>query len=276
MVESFRPAPGILVHREGRSLRIEGRILAIGPEATAERAIAAQRGIREHWNRGFPDGSRVACEVEVPFGARRARWWRRHREATLVMRRMGGRPSFANRIHGFIVLDVEEPDAFSWVVAHELGHLIGLRDRYRESPLSRLRGMAGLRRRTPPHAGYEHSIMGRRGSPVTARTLRDHAAENDAPIGTRDDRVRLWTECASPERVAALSTAAKLEMLTTLLGSWWVSGDDVDAADAICRSAIGSHEAEEIRAGVARLLPGVLGPRHRRRLAGAMDDLSMP
>lgn len=99
---------------------------------------------------------------------------------TVNLNESGGTTTAFSRTVNFNVNDnlshgVFSPQLMSANMAHEFGHLLGLGDRYTESPLSRFNGWIGntAGRRITTQQGYEHNIMGTAWGHVDSRSITD-------------------------------------------------------------------------------------------------------
>jgi hypothetical protein len=167
-----------------------------------------------------------------------------------------------------MVLNLNSAEALTWVVAHEFGHIIGLRDRYSESIMSRARGSFGGQRTNTVEAGYEGNLMGVHQGKLESRNVRDLVAETAPGMLDDDNQVRDWISRHSRPELGALSANIKIRMITTLMGGW-ISDDDVSAMQQICRSVTDSGEARAIRGAITPRLIDMtsLGQRTQMRVA---------
>ncbi len=172
-VARFTPAPGITVDRNGQAVTISGTMELSGPEANAQRATQIQTCINNTWRGRFPDGSSVSCAITVRF---RASGSPAGDVAQIIATRMS-EPSNV-RTHGARTMTLnanEGEDTWTWTPAHEFGHVIGLRDRYTEGILSKIRGRFGGERQTPAESGYERNVMGTVGGTLERSNVGDVA-----------------------------------------------------------------------------------------------------
>ncbi|MDO8144908.1 DUF4157 domain-containing protein [Isoptericola sp. 178] len=242
-VERFSPALGLLIDRNGSTIRIFGTMEVSGPEATAARAAQIQQSINQMWTVAFPDGSSVVTQVVVRY---RAPGTPAADVTQITIQQMAG-PS--NVSGGAMTLNASSANVYTWVAPHEFGHVIGLADRYSEGLISKIMGRFGGDRTTAVDPGYESNIMARHGGTLESRNLTDLAAENAvSSYGfDDDDRVRSWVGSHSAAEIARLPLADKLTAIRTLMGGW-VSDDDIVAIVAIVRSARSPAEGTAIRA----------------------------
>lgn len=229
-------------------MHISGTIEAYGPHANEANAAQAQATIRQFWNQGFPDGYSVTCDVTVVYRASPS-----GNVVTIEMDKITG-PSNVSRFTGNMELNMNEDDALTWTVAHEFGHQIGLRDRYSEGIMSKIRGKFGGRRTSTVEGGYEQNLMGVVGGATESRTVQDLGAENAPGYFTSDDQIRLWVARHTRAERGALSTATKIHMINLLLEGW-IADEDVATIESICLAVTDASESTAIkRALEARLL----------------------
>jgi hypothetical protein len=244
-VGSFHPSAGITVDRTHRELHITGRLQIHGAEATAAIAATIEATIEQFWNANFPDGYVIHCDISV---SRRAAGTVADTGATQIeIARIPG-PSNVSGSEGArsMVLNLNESDALSWAVAHEFGHILGMRDHYSESVMSRNSGTGGGARQTTPDPGYGGNLMGVTGGVAEQSNVRDLASENAPGWTEDDDQVRDWVNRHDPAAIDRLSANDMIQMIRTLM-SGWISDDDVSVIDRICRSVSTSAKATAIR-----------------------------
>lgn len=264
-VGRFMPSTGITLDRTGTSISISGLLELSGPEATFDRAASIQNWINATWTRTFKDGFEIDCSVAVHY---RASGTSAGQATQITAEKIAG-PSHVTDILGrrTMMLNANDGDAFGWVSAHEFGHIIGLRDRYSESILSKLRSTWGGKRSTSIQPGYDLNIMGVSGGALESRNLADIAAENEpsALWINDDDYVVAWVQSHAPADIRRLSTADKLRAIWILQGGW-ISGDDLASMGKICASVVSRDEAQAIRRGVNLLIFTDLGQRTKMRV----------
>jgi hypothetical protein len=263
-VGSFRPtAKSLTVDRTGSSMHISGTLVAYGDEASAANAAAAEATIRVYWNQTFPDGFVVTCDVSVVFVPRGTPLPSGTSQIEMAKTLQD---SHVNSLTGNMTLNMKDSDALTWVVAHEFGHMIGVRDRYTEGIMSRVGGLVGATRSATVDPGYQGTIMGETGGTTTSATVRDIGEENKPSFLTDDDQIRLWVLRHKAIEIGALSTATKIQMINTLLDGW-ISDDDVRTIESICDAIKSKIESTQVKQALeARLLTITdLGQRTRVR-----------
>jgi hypothetical protein len=263
-VGRFSPVSGLFVDRTEKRVEISGRMELFGPEATAARAQSITHSINTTWSVSFPDGYSVNCKVLVAYRAPDAK---AKDLAQIEAIKIAG-PSHVSMLTRAMTLNANEADAFTWVAAHEFGHVIGLQDRYSEGIMSKLRGTFGGTRSTTVDPLYKANLMGVSGGVLESRNLKDLAVENNpSPLWVNDDaQVRDWVNHHPLAEVTALSTTNKISMISTLMGGW-VSEEDVAAIVRICSSVVRAAEAVAIRSSVDTIGFTDLGQRTRVRVA---------
>jgi hypothetical protein len=244
----FSPAPGLWVDRTERSIRITGTMEVYGAEATAARSVTIQSSINTTWTRTFSDGYSISTNVTVNY---RGAGVNASASATQIeIINMSG-PSNVTNIpftDRKMTLNASSRDVFTWVVAHEFGHVIGLDDRYSEDIFSKIGGTFGCTRRNTVHAGYEGNMMAVHNGALSGQNIADIASENEpSPYWINDDdQVRNWVNAHPLADITRLSTNNKLTAIRTLMGGW-ISDDDMTAIGKICSSVNNRIEANTIR-----------------------------
>ena len=265
-VARFSPAPGLFVDRTQNSTRISGAMELYGPEANAARAASIQNSINSTWTRTFPDGYAMICSITVAY---RPGGSSSGIATQIEADRIAGPSHVSPRLDGrSMTLNANEADAFTWTPAHEFGHIIGLRDRYSEGILSKVKGVFGGERTTTVQTGYAGNLMAVSGGALESKNIRD-LAEEDEPTPywiNDDDQVRNWANAHSLSEIRRLSTASKLRAIKTLMGGW-ISDGDVGVIAKICSSVLAGSEADAIRAGVDLLAMTDIGQRTLVRVA---------
>jgi uncharacterized protein YukE len=267
-VAGYSPSPGINVDRTGSAVHVTAKLEVSGEDASPEKAAEIEEKIRTSWNRRFPDGTSVVTDVKVTFrppGVPAAP------DATqIVMAKIPGASHVDenNTMH----LNTVKPDATN-AVPHEFGHQIGLKDRYYEPILSKVRNhyYGTERYGTATDPGYEKNIMGD-GGPVSGQNLRDLASENPPSYSTSDDQIRDWVSRGSTNQLATLATTTKINMINTLMDGL-ISDQDVTAIESICRTARSGDQADAVRAAVAARLGEMWGSEQQARLRAAIDAM---
>jgi hypothetical protein len=265
-VGQFSPAPGILIDRTDRSTTISGTMELYGPEASAARASSIERSINTTWTQNFSDGYSISCKIVVryrPEGSKPG-------NATQIEADKIRGPSHVTMMPGFdrtMTLNANEPDAFTWTSAHEFGHIIGLKDRYSEPILSKIRGRFGGDRENTTQPGYERNLMGAAFGKLESQNLADLAEENaPSPYWVNDDTsIRKWMSSRSTAEIGKRPTRDKIKMIHVLMGGW-ISDDDMNAIARICESVTTPADAKEIQKSVDLLDFSSLGQRTRMRI----------
>ncbi|MBV9945433.1 MAG: hypothetical protein JOZ69_01130, partial [Myxococcales bacterium] len=242
-VSRFSPSPGLTVDRSGSSVAISGVMELSGDEATPERAATIQDTINRAWNRTFPDGTSVTCQVRVAY---RPPGSTPSPDATQIIAEKMHLASEIDRgltrTTATMRLNAKESDAFTWVPAHEFGHVLGLGDRYSESFTSWLGGRFGLPRTTTPLPGWAGNLMASTGGTADARNVPDIAVQKEGSFLAfmqDDDQVAGWVSAHTTADIQKLPTADKLRAIQTLQGGL-ISGRDLAAMGRICAS-VSSH-----------------------------------
>lgn len=257
----FSPATGLWVDRTDFSIRISGQMELYGPEASAARALSIQNSINTTWTQNFTDGYSVTCNITVTYKGTGPSG----NAAKIEAEKMSG-PSNVNPFRK-MTLNANDADAFTWTAAHEFGHVIGLKDRYSESIISKIKGKFGGTRTNTVHPGYDGNIMAVDQGTLASRNLADVAAENaPSPYWMNDDdHIRDWVSVRGAAEIAKLPTVHKLKAVKVLMGGW-ISDDDMKAIEKICLSVTDKSESQKIQAGVNLLDFSSLGQRTQMRV----------
>ena len=267
-VARYSPAKGIIIDQTGHSIAISGKMAFYGPEATTARAQSIEYSINTIWRKDFPDGYSVACDISVAFLEKNVVAANASQIEALKMRS----PSHVNVFTREMTLNANEALAFTWLAAHEFGHVLGLKDRYSESIISSIKGAFGGQRHTPAHPGYEHNLMAAKQGVLENRNLGDLIEENavSAYWINDDNRVRDWVTHHKSAEIEQISSSNKLAMIKTLM-SGWISDDDIQAISRICACVTTKKEADLIRSKNA--LRDISNVGQRMRIMVAFDRM---
>jgi hypothetical protein len=265
-VGRFSPATGITVDRSGTSVSIFGQMELSGAEATAARAAQIQDSINRIWTHTFKDGYEISCRIAVRY---RGPGTSAGAATQITAEKIAGPSNVSADLLGprKMTLNASESDAFTWVCAHEFGHILGLEDRYSETIMSKITSSWGRARTTSIQPGWDGNIMAARGGALESKNIVSIAAENEPSAFwiNDDDYVRNWVGAHSLADIARLSAADKLRAIWILQGGW-ISGEDLDAMGKICASVKSHAEAAEIQRGVNLLVFTDLGQRTKMRV----------
>jgi hypothetical protein len=252
ILDSFSPAQGIKVDRIERKIEISGALDIFGTAATAAIASTIQGTINSSWTKTFGDGFVIKCAIVArlrPAGGAASALAFPIEVKDLVN---AAAPSFVSsdtsgKPIGMILNNLGAA-VYTWVVAHEFGHVLRLADRYSESAASQASGMSGGARTTTVQAGYEHNIMGIHLGDLESKNVGDLINQTAKQTGwfMSDVQARTWILSHSKEQIGELSTEGKIKALD-LLYDGWISGDDLKAMVAVCGSVTASAEAGAIR-----------------------------
>ena len=195
----FSPAPGLWVDRTESSIIITGAMEVYGPQATAVIATIIQQTINSTWTQIFPDGYSISTNIRVSYRGTGSRASPNTAQIEIV--NISG-PSHVNNMPGMereMTLNAGSPNVFTWVAAHEFGHVIGMDDRYSESIFSKVGGRFGCTRTNTIQSGYDGNIMGVHQGSLSSQNLADLASENEpSPYWINDDdQVRNWINISS-------------------------------------------------------------------------------
>ncbi|MCW5748970.1 MAG: hypothetical protein KIT36_22460 [Alphaproteobacteria bacterium] len=266
-VSRFSPSAGLWVDINGGSVVITGSMEMYGEEANAERAKSVQDSINKTWTKTFPDGYLVQTSVTVTY---RGPGSAAGNATQIEVKKMSGASNVASSGGGRkMTLNSTSQDVYTWVCAHEFGHVIGLDDRYTED-VGDVRQALGTPRHTTPTSGYNGNIMAEHGGGLESKNVGDVAAENNPSSWwvNDDDNVRNWVNSHGGPDIARLSTAAKLNAINILM-SGWISDDDMDCIIKIMRNVRDKAEADAIRKGIDPLDFTSIGQRTQFRVAAA-------
>jgi len=262
----FVPAKGLTVDRTGNNVAIGGAMQCYGSEATAARCVTIQNTINSVWTATFPDGCSSVCQVVIMF---RPPGVPSFGVTEIEIKSMSG-PSNVNTSTKKMELNSNSADVYTWVAAHEFGHVIGLDDRYSEPLISKIRGSWGGQRTNEIQPGYEGNLMGAHNGAMSSQNIRDLASETSPSSWSTedDDHIRAWVSAHSLADIAATPVDAKISAINTLMGGW-ISDADVDAMVKILQSVRNVSEANVIRTRIDPVTCSGLGQRTRVRVAMA-------
>jgi hypothetical protein len=152
----FSPAKGLWVDRTEKSITITGNMELYGDEASVLNAAIIQNAIRTTWTTTFPDGYTSTCTVTVTY---RGPGTSEGQAAQIEACKMSGPSNVKIYAGRKMTLNADAADVYTWVAAHEFGHVIGLEDKYSESIWSSIKGSFGGTRKCVVYAGYEGNLM---------------------------------------------------------------------------------------------------------------------
>jgi len=264
-VGRFVPSPGITVDRSGTSVLIVGQMELSGPEATSIRADSVERSINDMWTRTFKDGFVITCKIHVSY---RGPGTSAGASTQITAEKTAGPSHVRPAIHGrAMILNANESDAFTWTPAHEFGHILGMKDRYSESIVSKIKSLWGGRRSTTVQSGYDKNLMGVVNGSLESKNVADIIAENEPSAYWKndDDYIVSWVGSHSVAELAKLPTAEKLRAIWILQGGW-ISGDDLQAMGKICGVVKTTTEAASLRRGINLLIFSDIGQRTSMRV----------
>jgi len=259
-VARYSPVSGVYIDRQAKHISISGKLEVYGPEATAARATTVANAINSNWTAKFSDGFRIDCNVSVTY---RAPSTKAGPAGQIEVLKMTG-PS--NWDGSEINLNANGAAAFTWVVAHEFGHMIGLKDRYSESILSVLRGKFGGKRSNTVQKGYAKNMMGVHKGRLEKQNVKDLMGENAPSWLSQDNRVRAWVNSHKLSEIGHISTRNKIRMIKVLM-DWWIGKGDLTAIVRIINSVTDKTEAGKIRDAIKLNDFSSLGQRMSVRIA---------
>lgn len=272
-VERHQPSPGIFIDRTRKSTTISGSMEISGDGVTPADAMLAQTTVNTAWTKDFPRDApvdttteySVRCDIKIfhkPPGAPLSA------TTQIEVRTMNG-PSFVGQKlnRRFMRLNASETDIYTWTVAHEFGHIIGLDDRYFETLRSRIAGMRGGARTTSVESGYAGNMMAESGGTLAAQNLIDLNRENAPRRMQADNRIRAWLREHTNHDLAMLPNETKIEMVKVLIRGF-VTDQDADAIVRIIGSVFMRRDMDEMRVAID---PNeVLRPGPRRKILNAL------
>ncbi len=262
----FSPAPGITVDIAASSISIAGRAQVWGPQANPARATLIQDSINRIWTANFANGFRVSCAMQIS-----------HRASgppadvlQIEIVPIAGPSSVTTPVIGApsMQLNSNATNVYTWVSAHEFGHVLGMKDRYSETLASQICSSFGCARTTTVERGYEALLMGAHMGAMDTRTLDDLNAETaPAPWWINDDdQTRDWVMGATPGAIAALPARQKVQAIRVMMG-YWIDDEDVAAIERICANVGSPAHARAIREAINPLDFTSIGQRTRIRVA---------
>lgn len=262
----FVPVTGLTVDRTGNNVAIGGAMQCYGSEATAARCVTIQNTINSVWTATFPDGCSSVCQVLIMY---RPPGVPSFGIAEIEIKSMSG-PSNVNTSTRKMELNSTSPDVYTWVAAHEFGHVLGLDDRYSEPLISKIRGSWGGQRTNEIQPGYEGNLMGAHNGAISSQNIRDLATETSPSSWSTadDDHIRDWVSAHSLSEIGAQPVDAKISAINTLMGGW-ISDADVAAILKILQSVSNVSEANVIRSRIDTLGFSSIGQRTRVRVGMA-------
>jgi len=264
-VGRFVPSPGITVDRTGTAVMIFGKMELSGPEATVLRASSVEQSINAMWTRTFKDGFEISCRMKVTY---RGPGTAAGACTQITAEKTAGPSHVRPALHGrAMILNANESDAFTWTPAHEFGHILGMKDRYSESIVSKTKSLWGGQRTNTVQPGYDTNLMAVVNGTLESKNVADIIAENEpsAYWTNDDDYVVSWINTHSAAEIARLSTPEKLRAIWILQGGW-ISGADLQAMGKICETVKTTNEAAAMRRGINPLIFSDIGQRTTMRV----------
>lgn len=247
----YAPVPGITVDIIENRVSISGQAQVWGEHATPLAAQLIQTTVNRVWNQNL--GSRAFFQCDMTFTHRATTT----RPSNMLQIELAAidlpsavvRPRFGGQI--YMRLDSRLNNVLSWVVAHEFGHIIGLKDRYTESLLSQVGSNFGFQRETVPLPGYESNIMATDEGTLALANLTDIADDIEARTAwvQTDDLVRAYVKARTPEMLQLMTVETRLAALKTL-AEGWISDDDVAAMVTLISAVRSPAHAARLRSGV--------------------------
>jgi LysM repeat protein len=269
IVGSYYATRSLIIDRLDKEVRISGSMEAEGDGATPGNVAMAEATINRYWNQSFPDGRRVICNVSV---LRRSAGSSSSKAKIDISTDSGVAHvnALTSNMSLYLVDDRGNPtNALTWAVAHEFGHVLGLDDKYHESFFSKVMATIGkdsLRKNTL-EPGYQGNLMAQNSGRLESKNIEDLDKETAPSFHEDDDRIRFWVARHSQADIAALNAATKINMINLLLNGW-ISQEDMDAIDRICKSVSTHEEGDAVSREAAKRLPDMadLGQRTRMRV----------
>lgn len=276
ILDSFSPAQGIKVDRIERTIEISGGLDIFGTAATSAIAFTIQNTINHSWTKRFTDGFEIKCAVVATMRAPGASFNPAAFPVEVLDLVNAQAPSYVgwdSTGKPFkMTLNNKGTAVYSWVAAHEFGHVLRLADRYSESAASQASGMAGGARTTTVQAGYEKNIMGVHLGDLESKNVGDYINQTGKQTSwfMSDVQARDWILSHTAAQIGSLSTAGKIKALD-LLYTGWISDNDLKAMVAVCGSVTTPVEAKAIRDSFD--LGGMGGIGQRLQMKMALDNM---
>jgi hypothetical protein len=267
-VRQYTPTPGIVVDVAEKSITISGRAELWGADANEANAQTVQATLQRMWSITFSDGYAVQCTVTVAYRptTRPALPVLQIRYEPMVApsNAIKGGPGKTSRVE----LDSKREDALTWVVGHEFGHVLGMKDRYQESKWSKFKSKFGGERTTTIDDGYAGHIMGETDGVTSSKTVQDLGSETKPDWLDEDDQVVAWVKSHNLNDIRALPTSQKAAAIKALMEGW-ISDDDIAAIEKIIAGVASPSEAKALRATIDPSDFTSIGQRTRMRVAFA-------
>jgi LysM repeat protein len=274
IVGSYYEAGSLIVDRTDKEARISGFMEVEGDGATPENVATAEATINRYWNQSFSDGRRVICSVSLHRGTSSFLSSKAN-----VHIHTGSGVSHVNALTSnmslYLMDDSGNPtNALTWAVAHEFGHVLGLDDKYHEGLFSKVMAAIGKdsRRKSSLDPGYEGNLMAQTSGQLESKNIDDLDKETSPSFREDDDRIRFWVARHSQADIASLNAATKINMINILLNGW-ISTDDMDAIDRICKSILTHEEGDAVGQDAAKRLLDIEDLGQRTRMRGILGNL---
>jgi hypothetical protein len=266
LVRQYTPTPGIIVDVEEKTITISGRAELWGTDANEANAQIAQATLQRMWSITFSDGYSTRCTVTVGYRPT-------DRSALPVLQieyksmvkpsnAIRGGPDKTSRIE----LSSTDANALSWVIGHEFGHVLGMKDRYQEGMWSKLKSKFGGERTTTVDDGYVGHLMGTNEGANSSKTVQDLGNETKPDWLDEDDQVVAWVKSHTINDIRVLPTAHKAAAIKALMEGW-ISDDDIAAIVKIIEACKNPEEARALRATIDPTDFSSIGQRTRMRVA---------
>jgi LysM repeat protein len=260
----------LVIDRTDKVVQISGSMEAYGDGATKTNVATAETTIKKYWNQSFSDGYKVVCNVKINLRAPGAS----SSSDTKIDIDAGSGVAHVNPLTNNMTLYLKNDDGtpsndLTWAVAHEFGHVIGLDDKYTEGFVSRIWALLGQnsKRKSTVEPGYQGNIMAQSSGTLDSKNIADFDKENAPYFYKKDGRIRLWVSRHSKDKIAKLNAATKIKMIETLLDGY-ISKEDIDAIESICKSVTSHVEADVIGRAIGKRLSDItdIGQRTRVRI----------
>jgi hypothetical protein len=265
-VRQYSPTPGIFVDVAEKTITISGRAELWGGSANEANAATAQATLQRMWSIAFPDGYSTLCTVTVGY--------RPTSRAALPVLQIEYKTMVApsNAIRGGsgktsrIELSDTDANALSWVVGHEFGHVLGMKDRYQESSWSKIKSKFGGERTTTVDDGYDGHLMAVDEGAMSSKTIQDLGTETLPDWMDEDDQVVAWVRSHTLGDIRALPTSHKIGAIKALMDGW-ISDDDMAAIEKIIAGVASPTEARALQSSLNPYDFTSIGQRTRLRVA---------